>query len=121
MRKVEIMIPEVAYESVKRSLQERFACDFYSYQLTAHANDKDRVGYYRGAKYVMDYSDTLVVSLRIEENLLQDLFDTIACAMAKVKSGKWEMTSTPVEVFGQADTMDYPQRLAHPHGKYLHA
>jgi nitrogen regulatory protein P-II 2 len=113
MKKIEILIPGVAFNSIKLSLMERFNCEIGSYSITVHAKDMNRTERYRGSKYIVDFSEKVVVSLKISEELLPDLLATVGRVMDNGKFGEWEMTETPVEFCGRTGWRDHP-RLARP-------
>jgi hypothetical protein len=115
MKKVAIKIPEAAHESVKQALQERFTCDLHVRRLTARAGDS------RAAKDVRGALGTLVVTLRVEEDQLRSLHETVAGVMATVQPGLWEMVSPPAKDFGKTGLRDRSQRFAQPQGGHLYA
>jgi len=120
MKKVEILIPSVAFNSIKLSLLERYNCEIGSYPITVHAKEKSRTEHYRGTRYSVDFSEKLVVSLKVGDDLLPDLFETVGRVMSNGKFGEWEMTETPVVFCGRTGWREH-QGVARPEGGRLHA
>lgn len=113
MKKIEILIPAAAFQDIKMSLLERYDCEIGSYPITIHAKEKGRIERYRGAEYPVDFSEKVVVSLKIGDELLPDLFAVVGRVMLNGQFGDWEMTETPVEFCGRTGWRNH-QGLARP-------
>jgi len=120
MKKVEILIPAAAFDSVKLSLLERYNCQLGAYAVTVHAKETSRTLRYRGADYGVDFSEKVVVLLKLSDELLPDLYDTVGRVMDNGKFGEWEMTETSVELCGRTGWRDR-LGLARPQAVFLHA